>query len=492
MRPKVDGWFTKVRPLRAGAIALAAGSVLIASPAMAQQDTRRIERQLRTSEAGDFRVRVDTSLTLAERTQFDYGGFVSLTGIWLNDSNENSRRLIQPEVALYARASLDGVHTVFVRSRFPYRSFSAGDSFDGRGDRWIEPFLDRYVYTFDLRRALEAYQGMSTDFNLNLSVGRQFVDWGAGLALSETLYAVRPVIELSRQFKIDTLVGLTPEHTADFDASRFNSDEKTRRSYIGVKPTYTFRNGTEVYAFALIMRDHYADTRGRPPIPSTLVVDFRTNAEYWGLGGSGSLGPDLLWQLEGIFQTGSSNSDPFRDPLGQQSKQDIYAGAARGQLTWLVRDAARSRVQGEVLMFTGDGDRNVTTDTIGGNRRFTNDEAFNSLGLANTGLAFAPALSNLISTRLGASTFPLAGNDVFDQLQLGADLLLFNKYTSRGAIDQPSRDASFLGTELDLYANWRITGDLAVQARYGVFFPGAGLQNRDTRHFLLLGVTLSF
>ncbi|MFN9131999.1 MAG: hypothetical protein ACK5XO_04870, partial [Phycisphaerales bacterium] len=75
---------------------------------------------------------------------------------------------------------------------------------------------------------------------------------------------------------------------------------------------------------------------------------------------------------------------------------------------------------------------------------------------------------------------------------LGADLLLFNKYTSRGAIDQPSRDASFLGTELDLYANWRITGDLAVQARYGVFFPGAGLQNRDTRHFLLLGVTLSF
>ena len=46
-----------------------------------------------------------------------------------------------------------------------------------RGDRWTEPFIDRWWYEFDLRQAAAAYEGKSLPWNLNMRIGRQFVDW---------------------------------------------------------------------------------------------------------------------------------------------------------------------------------------------------------------------------------------------------------------------------------------------------------------------------
>jgi hypothetical protein len=45
---------------------------------------------------------------------------------------------------------------------------------------------------------------------------------------------------------------------------------------------------------------------------------------------------------------------------------------------------------------------------------------------------------------------------------------------------------------MDTFANWRITSDLALTVRYGVFFPGSTFSDQTTRTFLLTGVTYSF
>ncbi|MGD9689187.1 MAG: alginate export family protein [Phycisphaerales bacterium] len=469
----------------AGGLALSC----FAPNASAQDDRRRLERVLRSSEQ-DWRLRVDPGLSVAERTLFEYGGFFAFTGLWLDDASNNARRLLQYDTTLFARASLDGVHTGFVRLRFPYQEFSEGDSFDGRGDQWKEPFLDRYTYEFDLARHMAAYEGQSVDYNFNLRVGRQFVDWGAGITLSETLLSVRPKLTFGRNLEFDMLAGVTPDTAVDFDASRADFDRRTRRGFFGLKVQYTTTDGTRYYAYALRMQDYHTDSQLRSPLPGLTDAFFDYNATYYGIGTEGTIGANWVYLGEFVWEAGEATSDPVRTI---QTRERVEAYAGRAQLTYLFRDDMQTRAQLEALFASGDGDRVNSTNTVDGNLSGTTDSGFNSLGFANTGLAFSPSFSNLWTIRAGASTFPLPRDEWFRQLQVGADVLFFNKLNENGGFDEVTSSDMYLGSEIDLFANWRITSDVAVNLRYGVFFPGTAITGpNDTRHFVLLGVTISF
>ena len=56
----------------------------------------------------------------------------------------------------------------------------------------------------------------------------------------------------------------------------------------------------------------------------------------------------------------------------------------------------------------------------------------------------------------------------------------------------------YLGTETDIFANWRLTSDLALSIRGGMFLPGRALSHApggygsDARFFFYSGLTLSF
>lgn len=462
---------------------------IISGAAFGQADTqRRIERAVRTADPAE-RERIDSSLSFGERSYFEYGGYLSTTFVNLNDSNDNSRRYFSPEVSLYGRAVIDGAHTFFGRARFQYRDFSQGDSFDGRGDRWGEPFVDRWWYEFDLKAAAAAYDGKTIDGNFNVRAGRQFVDWGSGLTLSENLYAIRPTIEVGR-FTADFLAGVTPpdQSITDFDASRSEYNEETLRGFFGGRLAYRTKGNEEFYTFFLAQVDYNDDAGSRPPLP--IEVDFDYNSQYLGFGSTGSLWARLLYDAEFVYQFGTSMSDPLR---GVQEEEDIGAWAARGQLTYLFADRNNSRAEFECIFASGDSDRLVTSDTVGGNLAGTGDHAFNSMGFVNTGLAFAPSLSNIMTYRLGASTFPFPEVENFEQFQIGVDFFLLNKMDPKAPIDEPTSNDYFLGFETDLYANFRVTSDLAFSVRYGVFFPSAAVETeKDTRQFIFLGMTLSF
>src|SRR5262249_46257197 len=154
----------------------------------------------------------------------------------------------QYDTSVFARASWDNAHTAFVRTRFRYRDFSPGDSFDDRGDTWLEPFLDRYWYELDLR------DRTTTDDNslgFNMRAGRQFVDWGAGLSLSEFLYAVPPTIPTGPRITAAALIGITPadESVIDFDASREGYNADTSRAYFGGMIRASNHTGQTFYAY---------------------------------------------------------------------------------------------------------------------------------------------------------------------------------------------------------------------------------------------------
>jgi len=101
------------------------------------------------------------------------------------------------------------------------------------------------------------------------------------------------------------------------------------------------------------------------------------------------------------------------------------------------------------------------------------------------GVVFSPSLSNLIVAELGGSVKPFASY----RIQTGAKLFAFFRPTD-GAMGVSGLDAteasSWLGFETDLYGNYRITSDLGVSLKTGVFFPGispSGAFNSDASAF---------
>src|SRR5205823_8868133 len=99
-------------------------------------------------------------------------------------------------------------------------------------------------------------------------------------------------------------------------------------------------------------------------------------------------------------------------------RDQIQAWAVDGRLDYLLPDERRTRLSAELILASGDDDRGTTSNTFGGNKPNTNDRAFNAFGLLNTGLAFAPAVSNLLAVRLGGSTFPLPDMGPLRRLQV--------------------------------------------------------------------------
>lgn len=491
MRCSNIGRVTSMHTGLAGTLAAFAVAAASGRAALGQADaTRQLERSLRSADQS-WRLMVDPELGINERSQIDVGGSFSLFFLNLNDSGGNHRRLLQPEFQLYGRASVDGVHNFFVRSRFQYRDFSPGDSFDDRGDQWTTPFLDRYVYEYDHAQSVAAYQGKTIDWNFNLKVGRQFVDWGEGLVLSEALYSVRPTLTLGR-WSFEALAGITPADRSitDWDASRAGYNDDTKRGYFGGQVGYRFENATRLYGYILHQQDFNDEDDPRSNIGLD-DVDFDYTSYYAGVGVNGTIGRNWAYLGEFAYEFGTSASDPLQ---GEQEREEISAYAGRAQLTYLLMDTRQTRFQGEVLFASGDDDRLASTSgTIAGNRPGTKDNAFNSLGFVNTGLAFAPALSNLVTFRLGASTFLFNSVREFEQLQLGLDFLVHNKFESDGPIEEPTDDSSYLGSEIDVSVNYRITSDLAAILRYGAFFPGEAITGEtEVRNFVFAGFTLSF
>src|SRR5688572_16618201 len=243
--------------LKRGVVALAvslgaAGAALLGAPtgvkaqvpgpgAGAGAGAEQLQREARLRDLQqrelDTRLRANQAIPPGQRALVDYGAYIQLNYLDVDDQLNDNHILRQYELIPYLRLNVDGVHEVFLRGRIGYQDFNDGDSFDGRGDEPIDGDLDRGYYRFNLGRSNAAY---GTDylgarpggFNVAAQGGRDFVYWGNGLVLAQTLDG--GILDLEfHPFQAQFIAGVTPTRTVDIDSSRPGFEYNTKRSFFG-------------------------------------------------------------------------------------------------------------------------------------------------------------------------------------------------------------------------------------------------------------------
>jgi hypothetical protein len=470
-----------------------------AAIAQQQQDLQRFERQLEQIRR-DTRLQVNPEVPLGQRVYLDYGGFTSLNYLTLDDSNLNNRTLREYDLTLYAHLNLDGVHDFFVRGRGFYRDFNNGDAFDSSVNG-TDGHLERAYYQFNLARYLAAYQGKQIENDVSIKLGRDFIFWGNGLTLAQELDGGQVDVTIG-PMTLSAIAGITPKDTVDIDSSRPDFDDNTKRGFFGAILS-TKLGDHRPYVYGLAQRDWNNHSDGFAFSPdqgaSTITTAYDYNSYYIGIGATGAVTDRISYGVEAVYEGGdtlSSSIDVQPGPTvvqATQDRDDIEAWALDLQLNYVPGDTRNTRFIFETVLASGDPDRLVSTNTIGGNRAGTKDHSFNAFGIVNTGLAFAPAVSNLTMIRVGASTFPFPEFKPLRRLQVGTDLFAFGKLQHDAPIDEPTTGKWFLGGEQDLYLNWQISSDVGLSVRWGYFVPGdAIVADGKIRQFVYTGITFAF
>ncbi len=467
-----------------------AAAMAVAGTARGQESLERFNRELEAIRR-DTRLNTGENVPAGQRALIDYGGYLSLNYFSIDDRDGGNHGLRNMDLIGYGHVNLDGVHEFFARYRTSYYDYNTGDSFDGEGDRW-EFRLERAYYRFDLQRYLNLH-GNPTNNDLAIQVGRQLVYWGNGLVLSETLDGGLLDVVYG-PLALQIVAGVTAPYTVDFDTSRPDFDDHTRRAFYG--GLLTFNVGQHhPYAYGLIQRDYNYDETA---INGPYTTQFDYNSYYLGLGSNGALSDKISYGIEATYEGGHALSNSFIQngttvsPVAQRH-DSISAFGLDARLDYLFNDVRKTRLNLEAIVATGDRDRFHTSNTFGGNRPGTDDHSFNGFGLIDTGLAFAPPVSNLFVLRAGGSTFPFPEQRMLKRLQVGGDVFLFNKLTEQAPIDEFTKKSHYLGWEPDIFTNWQITEDVTLAVRYGLFFPGGAIAgDHNTRQSLFIGLTYAF
>ncbi|HOA75693.1 MAG TPA: alginate export family protein [Phycisphaerae bacterium] len=420
-----------------------------------------------------------------QRFDLDYGGWYSFYLFLWDDGVKSSRTFRQHDLRLWSSLGLDeGAHYFYARLKMQWQDFNHGDGFDDEDD-FVGPDLDRGFYEFNLGRALRAYRGDEVENNLRLKVGRDFVDFGTGFALSLPLDQVRLTADLGK-LEIQGLAATTIRSSNDIDLSRPNAGD-SERNFWGAQVRYKGFKKHQPFAYFFYNEDQHREAW------YSLLNNFDYDSWYVGLGSVGELVRNLRYHTEWVIEGGRSYI--YRRSLLEENRRAaIQAWAVDFGLDYLTQWPMHPNFSGEYMFASGDPDRwGSPTNVIGGNRK-GNDNSFSGFGYRYTGLAFAPRLSNIHIWRAGAAFLPLEKLRGFEQFELGTDWFLYAKNRSHGAVSDYTADeaSGYLGWEMDYFANWRITSDLSWTIRFGSFFPGRAFSDQTCRTFFLTGVTYSF
>lgn len=401
----------------------------------------------------------------------------------------HERHLGDYDLRLWGQVDLGNLAQVYARLRMEYVDWEVGDSFTNSQDHYLDgPNLDRGWVYFDLRRAAQDWQEQPLDWTVNARVGRQYTEWGSGLVLSLPLDAV----VVGGEFGDLWMRGLAGQTITSFDNIDWSVEpagdisNRLKRDFFGAEAEYRGLKRHLPFAYALRAVD-----RTRTPAGATQRYGY--NSWYFGIGSRGILGrPQFTYSTEFVWQDGRGYSDVTSGPGGNQL-EDIEAFAFDTQLNYFVGGAHRPKFSAQYTFGSGDGGRVRPSDTINGNIKNTDDHGFNAFGFRYTGYSFAPVVSNIHVLRMGFAFLPFPEYESLEQLEIGADVFGYASATGGGVSDSSAGVGSqSLGYEADTHIYWRMTSDLSLVVRYGVFFPGEAFIDGTSRHSLYTGVTLSF
>lgn len=467
-------------------LARLAGILLIAlsTPALFGQADSDIERRRRQYDE-DLRWQMDRPASPEQRMGVDWGGWFNFAFAHFDDVEHKSSTFARYDLYLWGRAVVDYSHEFYARGRFSFVDYIHSVGPSERDHDWEGPAVDRLFYSYDLRAGALKRRKQVLPYNVFATIGRQYVQFGTGLALSLPLDAVVVGGELANT-EIKALLGRSIESINNPIDHSPPVASHSERDFYGFQATYKGLKGHEPFAYYFWQQDHTNEH------PDDAIQEYDYDSRYFGLGSKGrAILRNLYYQTELALEGGRSfGMDATSDP------DRIRSLAYDLTLTYNFQSKYKPAAEFEYLYATGDDDRTGSpTDTLGGNTPGTVDHGFNGFGFRNTGLALAAPISNLNMFRLGGSAKPLPDCRPLADLLVGSDVFFFMKDEGRAAgSDSTATEVDHnLGQEVDVYINWRVTSDLLWTVRYGVFFPGDAYEgSRAARNFLFTGLTFSF
>lgn len=469
-------------------------SLLPASPAQAQLGLNQGGSSPRDTSQSAFLKRQDDlrrenerrmqqQLPTAQKVRVDWGGWYNNYFFLYDDGFESSRTLRQNELYLWASFNADrGIHEGYVRMRTSYDDWNSGDSDNGNDDDLDGPNLDRGWYQFDLGKALRGYELYDAPWDLRIKGGRDLVRTGTGYAID------LPLDHLQLQgewldFETTFIYGRTPLSTENIDRSRPVADHSDRRFFI-LEERYKGWDRHEPFVYIAWQNDKTGED------PPDYLQNYDYDSRYIGFGMEGELVDNLRYSTEWVLERGHSYGD-----RRYMHRDEIKAWGFDQRLDYYFRHKTKPVLTLEYMFASGDKNRlGSPTNAEGGNTVDHVDSSFVAFGFRDTGISLAPRLSNMHIWRLGGSFQPFPDVEALKDLELGSDWYLFAKHRRDAAISDglADRQSSYVGWEMDYFANYRIFSDLSWTVRYGVFFPGKAFTDQTTRTFLLTGITWSF
>ena len=450
------------------------------------QRQRQIEQQLQF-DAG-------TGETKEQLVSFEWGGWFTSSYELFHDNGVitggvitqgvHERHLGQYDLRVWGRANIGSYGQVYARMRLGYVDWEVGDSLTSQDHYWDGPNLDRGYVSFDLRRAIEEWQGHRQSWTINTQIGRQYVEWGTGLVLSLPVDAV----VVGGQFGDLNVRGLAARSINSIDNIDRSAAVSGRleREFYGAEIELQGFQKHRPFAYALRAID-------RTDTPTGSAQLYGYDAWYFGVGSRGILwNPNWTYAGEVVWEHGRGYADVLTGP-GPNALEDIEAFAADVQINHYLGGVHKPRFSAQYTFASGDDDRTRPSDTASGNVWGSNDYGFNAFGFRYTGYSFAPVVTNIHVLRFGFAFLPFPESEAFDNLEIGADVFGYAGAQTGGVSDISAGTGSrSLGYEADTHIYWRIVSDLSLVVRYGVFMPGEAFLDGTSRHSLYTGVTLSF
>jgi hypothetical protein len=510
-RRSIRRWAWPVAKAGVATLSILVGSTVLAqSPESATFATQQrfLEEQIRPLIQPEL-----LSPAVEDRVQFDFGGILRYTGLWFEDHGsafpipipgspefQGSRAAHDFDFRPWLAASLDNVHYGFIRGQFDFLQYYNGDAYDRSSD-WRGPFVDLGFYRFDIDEACRLYGCSEVDtWSADLTIGRHFLYVGRGIAFALTTDAI------SWDWQCGDWAGLvfggqSVRHYDNIDRS-VPGFSRSDREFFGFQVEYERWDHHRPYVFGVIQRDRSDES------PEDLLQEYDYDSEYWGIGirgetlfGEGETGTgieNLQYFGELIVQTGHSIGDDGNPATISDERDDIESWAFDIGLIYYPQCCTKPRLLFEFAHASGDDDRLTPQNTIFGNDAGTDDEGFLGFGYINTGVSFAPLLANLEFVRLAGAFRP------FEQccewrvsdMEVGSSFFLYWRPEEDAGVSDVRADIPgnhFLGSELDLFVNWRISSDLYLLFNYGVFFPDEdSFSVERSRQFVGLTLTWLF
>jgi hypothetical protein len=435
----------------------------------------------------ELRVKLDQQRPAEREMGFDAGGWFNFAYMYYTDAAAGRRRnLSQYQLRGWASMNLKEIHKAYVRGLLNYNYWGVHDNPSRRNKRGdFDEELERAWYEFDLGQLLRKHNGERPPVDMRVRVGRQFTTIGTSLVLSMPLDAIKFNVGVG-DWEFMALLGKTIHKRPNIDDSPL-LDNRQKRCMYGFELAYRGFSQHRPFVYYLSQSDHTSPKS----IDPTQRYDY--SSQYLGAGSTGSLfTPNLSYQAEIVGEWGTTFSEG-----ALTHKDHIGAWAANAKLEYLFDVDTHPRISAEYIFGSGDGDRRTSaTSTIGGNLLGTKDKAFNAFGFRDTGIAFAPRISNIHIYVVGARFFPFEKHPIFKKMELGTKVFFYQKDQRNGPTSDTTsvNNSAWLGWEWDIYCNWRLTSDLAITTRYGCFQPGAAYNSptEAPRHFLYTALMFSF